>query len=276
MGILQALQRILNNLGFQTDVNMFFVLFALAVARIVTAVSLSPFLGGTAVPARVKMGLSVILAALLYPSLAAQAAIGDISPLMLVGLLVKEAMIGATIGVVCQLIFYAVQMAGILIDTQRGMNQIAFFAPQLPGHTSVLGQLKFQAALALFLSLGGHLLFLRALHSSFQQLPLAAFPQFQAGLAGLTEQLIRISAGTLVVAVQLSAPVLLALFLVDVAFGAIGKVAPQVHVHNESQPVKAMAGLVIVFLTAALLLGRLQTHFVEMIRHISEVLARIA
>src|SRR5438445_559488 len=168
-------------------------------SRLVTAISLSPFLGGGAVPARVKTGLAVIVTAVLFPSIITNVDNQQITTLVFAGLLVKEAMIGATIGFVSQLIFYAVQVAGTFIDTQRGMNQATFFAPQLAGNVSVLGQLKFQAALVLFLVLDGHLAFLRALHASFQNVSLVTYPHFQSGTMALIEEMARQTANVFVI-----------------------------------------------------------------------------
>jgi flagellar biosynthetic protein FliR len=270
--LLPALQGILSGLGLHTDVNTFLVFFGLALARLLTAVSLAPFLGGPVVPRQVRVGLAVVITALLYNNVTAGAARIEISPVLFVALLVKEALIGATIGFLSQLVFFGVQMAGTLIDTQRGMNQITFLAPQLQGHTSALGSLKFQAALVLFLALNGHLIFLRALARSYHVLPLTEFPHFHAGATAMLTQVARLSADALVIAVQLAAPVLLALFLLDVAFACLGKVASQVNVHHESQPVKALAGLAIVFFVAAFLLGQLQTYFGAMIRSVENIM----
>ncbi len=276
MELLQTLERVLANLGIRTDITVFFAMFGLVVARLATAISLSPFLGGMSVPARVKVGLAVLVATLLYPGIAAREAGQEVASLLFVALLVKEVMIGATIGFVSQLVFFAVQMAGTVIDTQRGMNQITYLAPQLQGHTSAIGILKLQAALVVFFILGGHLLFLRALSDSYEMVPVASFPQFQSGLLRLMEQAARLTAETLVIALQLSAPVLVALFLVDVAFGAIGKVTPQLNVHNESQPVKSLVGLALVFLTVALILDRLKVYLAEMIQNVYSVMKTFA
>ena len=73
------------------------------------------------------------------------------------------------------------QMAGAMVDYGRGMSQATFFAPQLETNVSLLGQLQFQAALVLFLFLNGHLLFLRALASSFQIIPLWISRSLQQG-----------------------------------------------------------------------------------------------
>jgi flagellar biosynthetic protein FliR len=269
--IFSALDQLLKQLGLGTDLTAFLVLFGLSLSRIVGAIVLNPFLGGPAVPGRVKTGLAVIITAVLFPSISPGLTNAHIGTVAFVALLAKEMMIGVTIGLISQLIFFAVQMAGTLIDTQRGMNQASFFSPQLQGNVSYLSQLQFQTAVVLLLSINGHLLFLRALHNSFQQVPILSFPGFQGGIPAVTEQVIRLSAVTFVVAIQLSAPVLLVLFLIDVAFGAINKIAPQVNVHYESQTVKALIGLGVVFLTLGFVVGRLDRQFAQMIQDLYNV-----
>lgn len=271
MSLLDSLQQILTHLGFQITVQEFLVLFGLAFARLLPVFVLVPFFGGGSVPAQAKVGLAVIMVAVMYPGVTANVGAGQVTTLLFVGLLLKEAMIGVAIGLTTQLVFYAVQTAGTVIDTQRGMNQATFFAPQLSGNVSVLGQLKFQAALVLFLGIDGHLMFLRALYRSFRDVPLLNFPQFQAGILNMVEQITRLSAGVLLIGLQLAAPILLALFLVDVAFATLGKVVPQINVHFESQTVKSLVGLGFVFLVVGLFLERLQGYFLLMLREVTEL-----
>ncbi|MFN0167301.1 MAG: flagellar biosynthetic protein FliR [Bryobacteraceae bacterium] len=275
MGILDALSRILATSGVQVDVMGFIVVFGLAFTRIVTAVNLAPFFGGS-VPARVKVGLAVLIVAILFPQVAPPPQARNVQIIAFIGLLAKEAMVGVTIGMVAQFIFYAIQMAGTIMDTQRGMNQLTFFAPQLPGHTSSLGQFKFQAAIALFFTMDGHLFFIDGIARSFAPIPVMAFPQFHAGLEGVINQIIRLSADALVIGVKLAAPVLVALFLIDAAFGALGKVAGQINVHNESQPVKSLVGLVVFLFAVAFLMEQLRGHFLVMLQNIREITLGIA
>ncbi len=275
MGILDAISRILATCGVPTDVMAFFVVFGLALIRIVTAISLAPFLGAS-VPGRVKIGLSVLIAAILFPQVTPPPEARAVTAVTFVALLIKEAMVGATLGLLSQLVFYAVQMAGTLMDTQRGMNQLTFFAPQLPGPLSSLGQFQFQAAIALFFTLDGHLYFLDAIARSFVPVPLMAFPTFHAGLQGVMEQIIRYTADALVIALQLSAPVLVALFLIDAAFGAMGKAASQINVHSESQPVKSLVGLAVFFFAVAFVLDLTKGHFVNMLQTLREIVRGIA
>ncbi|MGH9426748.1 MAG: flagellar biosynthetic protein FliR, partial [Terriglobia bacterium] len=91
---------------------------------------------------------------------------------------------------------------------------------------------------------------------------------FKAGLLATAEQVIRVSAGIFYTALQLSAPVLLTLFLLDFAFAALAKVAPQISIHFESQTAKSLVGLAMVFLTIALVMGLWQSYLLRMIHEI--------
>ena len=266
--MLHALQQILRELGFQVTVQSFLILFGLAFARLLAVFVLAPFFGGTTVPIQAKVGLAAIVSAILYPAITAGVRTEEVTALLFVALLVKEVFIGAALGIVTQFFFYTVQVAGTIIDTQRGMNQFSFFSPQLAGNTSILGQLKFQTALVLFLSVDGHLMFIRGLQTSFATLPLMNFLTFHVGFIGVSDQMIRVSAGIFYTALQLSAPVLLTLFLLDFAFAALAKVAPQINVHFESQTAKSLVGLAMVFLTIALVMGLWQSYLLRMIHEI--------
>jgi len=254
MGLFGVLKGVIESLGYGADVDAFLVVFGLALARIVIAVSLSPFLGGRSASSTVKIGLAMMLTLLLMPGLKIGAPEGGMSPLLFFALLLKEAAIGLTIGVLCQLIFYAVQMAGALVDTARGMDQPGLFTPQLQSNASVLAQLKFQTALVLFLTLNGHLMYLRSLALSFEAIPLRGFPRFEA--VTTAERAAALSGQIFVVALQLVAPVLIALFLVDICFAAMAKVAPQMNVYSESQPVKSFVGLGVLLLASGVILSR--------------------
>jgi flagellar biosynthesis protein FliR len=272
--MLAALQQILTNLGIHTDLGASLVLFGLVFTRMIMAIALAPFLGGRSVAGKVKVALAVVISLLLFPSVTPQN-VGEMNTLLVMCLLVKEAMIGAILGFLTQIVFFSVQMAGAMVDYGRGMSQATFFAPQLETNVSLLGQLQFQAALVLFLVLNGHLVFLRALATSFRDLPVTAFPRFSGGTVAGMEQMARYTGNSLLIAIQLSAPVLLTLFLVDISFGMLGKAAAGFHVHSESQPVKSLVGLGIVLLALSYVLSLMPGHFSRMMQQLDQFVQHI-
>ena len=272
---IETVQHLLTALGVRLDLTTELVVFLLTFTRLLAAILQAPFLGGPSVPGQVKIGLTAVVALLIVPH-ATAGATTSINSLVFVGLIVKEAVIGSVIGLMCQVVFYGVQAAGTIVDTQRGVNQVSYIAPQLPGHTSALGNLQFQAALVLFLTANGHHMFLRALTRSFEILPADTFPSLGGGPLSVMEHAMRVTAAVLVIACQLSAPAVLALFLVDVAFGCIGKIAGQIRISNDSHTVKGLVGLSIVFLVMATLMAQVQPYFEHMMSDIGEFLRRIS
>ena len=273
--MLDALQRILTNLGIHVQINTFLVLFGLVLARMAAAIALAPFLGGKSVSGRIKMGLAIIVSMILFPNVAPQTNLGDLNVVRVLALMVKEGVIGATLGFLSQLVFQSIQMAGASTDYSRGMSQATFLAPQLESNVSLIGQLQLQASLVLFLVMNGHLLFLRAMAASFRNVPLLQFPQFGGGTLLGMEQVGHYTAQSLQIALQLAAPALLTIFLIDISFGMLGRVASGLRVHTESQPVKAFIGLGIVFLGIGYVIGRIPDYFAGMLLTLEQFMRNI-
>ena len=272
--MLTALQQILSNLGFHADLITVLVLFGLVFARLSISISMAPFLGGRSVSTRVKVGLAAVIAAMLVANLDV-ARVPSMNTVLLMFLLIKEALIGATLGFLCQIIFNSVQMAGALIDYGRGMSQATFFAPQLETNTSLLGHAQLQGAIVIFLILNGHLLFLRALAKSFQTVPILSFPGFGGGTWPAAEQMAHYTSDSLRIAVQLAAPVLVTLFLVDASFGMLGRVAQGMQAHQESQPVKSLVGLGVALLAMGYVFNRMPDYFAGLMDQISQFMQHI-
>lgn len=270
MDLLDGLGRILSAAGFRGSLQDTLLLYGLVMARISVAIGLAPFLGGRAVPSQARVGLAAMVTLLVAPHIEPPA---TPSPLFALALLVKEVLTGAVLGYLAQLVFLAIEMAGALIDNQRGMNQISLYTPQLQGPASLLGMLQVQAAIALFVTFDGHLYFLRALTDSFSALPASTLPALQAGGLALSNLVIRLSADLFVIAIRLAAPVLLALFLVDVTFGIFNRMASQVPIHQENQTSKAWASLIILIAGLPLLLLQLRVWPQQLFGQMAEFLA---
>ena len=270
MDLMDALSSLLSAAGFRGNLQGTLLLFGLVMARLATAISFTPFLGGQAVPVQVRTGLAAVMAMLIVPQLTVPI---SPTPVFALALLVKEVLLGAILGFLAQLIFLAVEMSGALIDTQRGMNQISLYTPQLQGPASLLGMLLLQAALALFVTFDGHLYYLRALTDSFTALPAATLPSMSAGGLALAELMLRLTADLLVIAIRLAAPVLVALFLLDVTFGIFNRMAAQVPVHQENQTSKALVSLLILLPLLPILMTQLREWPLTLFQQISNLLA---
>lgn len=270
-GILNPVIIALQKLGFTSHASL--GLFMLIFARLTIMISLSPFFGLTNVPPQVKSGFALVISILVWPAFS-RTDVSNLHGIEFLALLMKELLIGIVIGLTSQFIFAAIQMAGSYTDTQRGMDQTVYYAPQMQGPASVLSRLKYQAALALFLTINGHLLFLKAVVGTFLILPPNVFPAFQGGIMPVADKFIQLATQTMGTALALAAPMLISLFVIDIAFSAVGKVASQVQIHSESQPVKALSGLIVLALTIGLIAQMWERYFLLMISQVTDLILR--
>lgn len=266
LGLLETVLRIFEvNQSPQT----FMVLVGLSFARLVSFFSIVPFFGGASVPARVKVATAMSLVVILYPSLDASVPPGQtlgFGPLGFIALLAKEVLIGFTLGFIATLVFEAVQVAGRLVDFQRGSTMGELYAPQLTSNVSELGQFKLQLAIVLFIFIGAHRFFIGALLQSFDFMPALTFPKFSAGWSPAAELIVMMTASVFSIGLQLAAPALIALLLTDLFFGIINRVAPQVNVFFLSMPVKMIIGIIVVLLILPFLAMRMEYFFGEAFR----------
>lgn len=228
------------------------LVMGLVLARTMPLLFFNPFMGGKIVPAQVKMGIGIAFVVLLLPVFARTDIPIQTGPVYAF-LMIKELAIGATLGFLSSVVFHAFAGAGRLIDIQRGTNMAEAMVYQLGERSSVFGAFYLQTAIIVFLLAGGHLLYIRAFFHSLEVLPVWEFPLLQEGGWPLAKEMMRVTADFWVVALQLSAPGLIALFLTDVGFGIINRASPQINVFIVSQPAKVAVGVIMVLLVLQIL-----------------------
>lgn len=263
---LKLLENVLQVFEISKSPQTFLVLVGLSFARLVSFFSIVPFFGGAAVPPRVKVATAMSMVVILYPSLEASVPTGEtlgFGPLGFIALLMKEVFVGFTLGFVASLFFEAVQVAGRIVDFQRGSTMGELYAPQIQSQVSEIGQFKLQLAIVLFILIGAHRFFISALLQSYDFIPAFSFPKFGAGWSPAAEMITTLTASVLSIGLQLAAPALIALLLTDLFFGIINRVAPQVNVFFLSMPVKMLVGIAAILIVLPHLAGRMQFYFGE-------------
>jgi flagellar biosynthetic protein FliR len=279
--VFNLIEIFLKALGIEQQPIVFLSLFGLIMGRLVPAINYTPFFGGGAVPGRAKIALSFALAFLLYPAMASaipvEAVPTSFIPFLL--LMLKETMIGFTIGYITSLIFYGIQSAGQMVDNMRGATIAQLQNLQLNTQASLLGQFKLQVAIVLFFSIDGHLLYIRGLFYSFEKLPVNLYPQVgplvvNTQLSPIVSDIIRLSSDVLLVSLQLAAPVLVCMFLTDVVFGIFNRVAPQINVFFLSISVKMMLALFMLFLLWGAIITQMEERFGEYIKALYTLIAK--
>jgi type III secretory pathway component EscT len=232
---------------------------ALGAARTIPIVWLVPAFGGRALPTPVRLGIALLLASFSLPHLmsgAAGALVRAPSPAAWLLIAAREALVGATVGLVVSFFFRAAEAAGVLVDVVRGSNFAEVLAPDGGTRSSPLGALYLLLATVIFLELGGLGRLAVALQRSYEALPLGAGPS-GAGVQAQLQLALVASAKLIESAVGLAAPVVVALLLADVVLGVVGRVTPALPVYFAAMPLKALLGVGVVLLGLGTLDGAL-------------------
>jgi flagellar biosynthetic protein FliR len=205
--------------------------------RIGGFVATAPLLSGPTVPARVKLVLTLSLVILIAP-LAAQPPNLSIFSGDGAFAAVQEILIGMAIGLVVQLAFEALTLAGQTVSMTMGLGFATLVDPQHGAQTTVLGQMFMIFATLVYLAVDGHLVLLGALADSFRSLPIGAShigPQFFAAVASWGAQVFE--TGLLI-----ALPAVIALIIVNAALGVITRAAPQLNLFGVGFPITMLAG----------------------------------
>jgi type III secretion protein T len=221
----------------------------------------------------VQIGVVMSLVLILQPMVHASLPPEPLSGWRVLGLVLKEGLIGLLIGFTFVIIFHAVQAAGFFIDNQRGSTMASSIDPLLGGQTSPVGMLLTQAFVVYFFVTGGFLTMLGVLYASYEVMPVLSFlprlpPEGALFFMQQLDRLIRI-------AFVLAAPVFAAMFLAEMGVAFVSRFAPQLNVFFIAMPIKSgVAFLVLVLYAQTLLhhLGNATTPFGELFRQLENVL----
>lgn len=218
--------------------------FIFPLARILALIASAPILGNKQVPARIKVGLAVVISIVIAPTLNIPA---DIDPASAQGLfvLVQQIVAGVIIGFSMRFIFSAVEMAGDLAGMQMGLGFASFYDPQNATFTPVVAQfLGIIAALA-FITIDGHLLMLAALADSFRDFPIGASVPSANAFRTVAEW----GGSMFSNALQFALPLIGALLITNLALGILTRSAPQLNVFAVGFPITLAIGFGALMLT---------------------------
>jgi len=166
-------------------------------------------------------------------------------------MIAAELLTGLALGWLARLPALALGMAGAIIATLLGLSSVLQPDPALGGQSTALARLFGLAAPVLILATGLYTLPLSALSGSYALIgPGGTLP------AGDTvELLIRVAGSAFGLALQLSAPFLVAGIIWQVAIGLLARVAPQLQAFSVAAPGQILGGLVLFGLLASRILS---------------------
>jgi len=211
--------------------------FGVRMVRPGMLVATAPGIGGVAVPPLVKIGLTAVLVLFMLPVNEARTPGTD----NIVLVIAREAAIGLALAMAGRLVIAAAEAAGALVGMQIGFSYATVVDPQSSARNNLLASLYGLIATLTFFAIDGHHALLRALAASYSTLPIgtgAVNASLVATVGGMASVIFS-------VAVQIAAPLIVALFIAEVVLGMISRAAPQLNLASLSFTIRAALGLFI-------------------------------
>ncbi|OBV10897.1 flagellar biosynthetic protein FliR [Erythrobacter dokdonensis] len=203
----------------------------------------APMVGGMAVPAPVRILLSIVLGYFVasWVPLAPAPAMLSFAALLAV---LHEVLVGTALGFVLQLAFAIPLIAAEQISGTMGLAIATSIDPASGAQSGALGTFFGLVLSLLFYAIGAHLLWFELLVESYRLLPAGdfAFGAWRAESIGL------FFGYGLATAAAIALPVVLVLLLVQVVTGLVARSAPSLNLFALGLPAGVLAGIAALFI----------------------------
>lgn len=225
-----------------------FEFYLVILARISAFVYAAPFFSMNTVPQRIKIGLSAVLAYLVFTISAYQplAYSGSLGYLLLVA---ENVLVGVVLGLFSNICTFILSFAGQIMDMQIGFSMATEYDPATRSTVSLTSNIYNYAVLLVMLVSRLHYYIVEAIIDSFELIPLGGV-SFNTEIYKLMVQFI---VDFCVIGFRIALPVFAAIMVVNAVLAILAKVAPQMNMFVIGIQLKVLIGLaVLVVITGQL------------------------
>ena len=217
------------------------VAYVLVLGRVGPLFLLAPVLSATLIARRAKYIAAMGFALALTP-LAEAGRTVPTDPLAFALTLAREVGIGISFALALGVLVAAVTAGASLLDTLVGFSFGALVDPVTGNQNAILGQVYSIFAMMIFLLTGGVGYMVLGVARTYTLIPLGTYPA-----AGALAALALSGAEQIpLIALELVAPVLVAVLVADAAFGIVARAVPQMNVLVMALPVKVLLACAVI------------------------------
>jgi flagellar biosynthetic protein FliR len=221
--------------------------FALVLFRITGLMLTAPLYASRVIPMRVRAGLAMLLAGLMFPLVRSPLPAGLTLDVALIGG-VGEMMVGAIIGLALGSFLLGGEVAGLAIGQQAGLALADVFDPTRNQPATVIGQVYVVVLTVFFLLAGGHRAAIAAVLDTYRVIPVLSYQYEEPFLVLLVEMV----AAAFVLGVRLAGPVLIALLLMGIALAFLSRTMPQFNILSVGFNLRLLVALALASMALAL------------------------
>lgn len=216
--------------------------FVLVLTRISAFFASAPLFNWQAIPLPSKVTIALLLSVFFAGLHGTPYDAETLNPLAALLLIANEFVYGIAMGLIAYCIFTVVRVAGEIIEQQMGLTMASVMDPFSGESGQPVGIILEIIFILLMFSTESHHLLLQVLARAFD----VNAPGLIPGIEAMFQGVLSASAAMLMLALQMSAPLLAAFLLLMVVLGFMARVAPEANILFLSMPLRVAMGLFMV------------------------------
>ena len=206
--------------------------------RLASFMMVIPVIGTQLVPARVRLGLALLMTMLVVPMIPPVPQVDAFSADAVV-ITLQQILIGVGMGFALTALYQLFVIAGHMIAMQMGLGFASMVDPANGVNVPVLAQIYTITITLLYLAMNGHLVAFEVFIESFRTMPIGLDGLGQGGVWELAHRI----SWMFVSAFLLAIPAVTAVFIVNISFGVMTRAAPQMNIFALGFPIGLIFGL---------------------------------
>lgn len=247
-----------------------FIIWLVVFLRIAGIIFTAPIFISPALPNMAKVLLSAAISYIIFFVLPdKQNIVIEYNLLFLFMIGLKEMIIGIIIGFAMNIIFYALNLGGMLIGFEIGLTMANVLNPLEEMPQNVVGEFIYFTGILVFLMINGHHYAIEAGRASFEFVKIGALNITEAFHIFFIKQV----STMFIISVKIAMPFIVSFFLLYLSEAIIARVIPQMQIFFVMHPLKIGIGLMILlfflpFYVQALvnLMGRIENSLYELLK----------
>ena len=240
-------------------------------ARILGIFTFNPMLARSNIPARVRIGLTLLITYAV--SLTLNVTEVDTGNTMgtYAMCFIREMFIGLVLGYVCDVFIYMIYVAGDIMDSQAGLGMAKVFDPASRIQMSMYGSYMGFIMYLYFFAANGHLTLVKIFVDSFEAIPLCSgYLNAEIGV-----HMLDMFTHIFTLMIQLAMPVVAAELIVEICVGVLMKAVPQIQIMVVNIQLKVALGFFMIFAITSPIAEFIADYMDNMLNTCKEVLPLI-
>jgi len=229
--------------------------FLLVATRLIALVMMMPVLGDQSVPGRIRATIGFVIALVIYMAVRSSLPPMPDNVIVLTALLLREAMIGAVLGLTTRIMLAATHIAGTVIAFLTGLAAAQSFDPSQGSQGVLVGSFLTLVAITLIVVSDLHHLMILGMVHSYLKFPVAlGLPYTDFAMV-----IVQYTSAAFLLGFHIAAPFVAYSIIYNSGLGLISRMIPAFQVFFIGMPINLFMG----FTLLMILMGSMMALFME-------------